>query len=207
MSLFHEVSFPFRIALGAVGGPERRTEISPLVSGREERNTPWHNSRRRWDAAPGVQSLDDAHALIHFFEARRGPLHGFRFRDPFDHKSCDPSATPGPLDQVIASADGVTREFALQKTYEQGGASWVRSITKPVAGSVRAAIDGEGAAISCDPATGLIDFASPPPAGATISAGFQFECPARFDTDRLEFQRDLVAAATLSRLPIIELLG
>lgn len=206
MSVFHEVSFPFRIALGAVGGPQRRTEIVPLVSGREERNTPWQNSRRRWDAAPGVQSLDDAHALIAFFEARRGPLHGFRFRDPLDHKSCAPSAAPDPLDQVVATADGIMTQFSLSKTYEQGGASWTRTITKPVAGSVRAAVGGVETPISCDTATGVITFSSPPPAGAAITAGFQFECPARFDTDRLEFHRDLVEAAVLSRLPVIELM-
>ncbi|WP_300529549.1 DUF2460 domain-containing protein [Maricaulis sp.] len=207
MSGFHEVSFPFRIALGAVGGPERRTEIVPLVSGREERNTPWQHSRRRWDVAPGVQSLADADALIAFFEARRGPLHGFRFRDPFDHKSCAPNRDPAPLDQVIGTGDGVQTQFALTKTYAHGGHDWTRPVTKPVEASVRAAVDGVESAISCDAATGVISFAVPPAAGMPVTAGFIFECPARFDTDRLDFQRDHVEAATLSRLPILELIG
>ena len=33
---------------------------------------------------------DVAHELIAFFEARRGRVHGFRFRDPVDWKSCAP---------------------------------------------------------------------------------------------------------------------
>ena len=42
-----------------------------------------------------------------FFEARRGKLHGFRFRDPFDFKSCAPSAVIAPTDQVIGAGDGI----------------------------------------------------------------------------------------------------
>ena len=41
MSAFHEVVFPLSIARGAIGGPERRTEIVTLANGREERNSPW----------------------------------------------------------------------------------------------------------------------------------------------------------------------
>ena len=69
MPAFHDVSFPLPIALGASGGPERRVEIVTLANGREERNTPWAGSRRRWDAGVGVRSLDDLHSLLTFFEA------------------------------------------------------------------------------------------------------------------------------------------
>jgi uncharacterized protein (TIGR02217 family) len=51
---FDDVRFPTVIARGAVGGPERRTEIVALVSGHEERNTPWADSRRRYDVGYGI---------------------------------------------------------------------------------------------------------------------------------------------------------
>ena len=70
---FHEVRFPANLSFGSVGGPERRTEVVTLTSGFEERNTPWAQSRRRYDAGVGLRSLDDVAALIAFFEARGLP--------------------------------------------------------------------------------------------------------------------------------------
>ena len=87
MTNFHEVLFPLDISLNAEGGPTRRTDIVTLVSGREERNSPWVGSRRRYNAGYGVKAMRDIDAVIAFFEARHGRLYGFRFRDPFDHAS------------------------------------------------------------------------------------------------------------------------
>jgi len=208
MAAFHEVRFPFAIALGAAGGPERRTEIVTLGSGREERNTPWANSRRRWDAGPGVVTLDDLHEVLAFFEARRGRLHGFRFRDPLDHKSCAPSQTPSASDQAIGAGDGAATAFQLVKAYASGGESWTRTIANPVDGSVVAAVGGVPAdpgAFTADPATGLITFNDPPGAGAAVTAGFEFDTPVRFDTDRFEASIEAFRAGAPISLPVIEI--
>ena len=53
---FHEVRFPANLSFGALGGPERRTEIVTLSNGFEERNTPWAHSRRRFDAGMVLRS-------------------------------------------------------------------------------------------------------------------------------------------------------
>ena len=58
MAGFHEILFPLDIALKSAGGPERKTEIVALGSGREERNARWAHSRRRYDAGYGVKTLD-----------------------------------------------------------------------------------------------------------------------------------------------------
>ena len=58
MAGFHEILFPLDIALKSAGGPERKTEIVALGSGREERNARWAHSRRRYDAGYGVKKLD-----------------------------------------------------------------------------------------------------------------------------------------------------
>ena len=94
---FHDVRFPAALSVGSSGGPERRTEIVTLSNGFEERNTPWAHSRRRYDAGLGVRSLDDLAEVVAFFEARHGQLHGFRWKDWADHKSCAPSAAPAAL--------------------------------------------------------------------------------------------------------------
>ena len=105
--MFHEIRFPTAISRAAHGGPERRTDVVVLGSGAEERNARWADSRRTYNAGYGVKSLDDLHAVIAFFEERRGRLHGFRWRDPLDWKSCPPEQTPAMLDYVIGQGDGV----------------------------------------------------------------------------------------------------
>ena len=82
------------------------------------------------------------HAVIAFFEERRGRLYGFRWRDRADWKSCAPGATPAATDQAIGTGDGATTAFQLVKTYGAVYAPWTRTIAKPVAGSVLVAVDG-----------------------------------------------------------------
>jgi uncharacterized protein (TIGR02217 family) len=144
---FHEVRFPDNISRGARGGPERRTQIVELASGDEERNASWANSRRRYDVAYGIRRADDLAAVVAFFEARNGRLHGFRFKDWGDHKSCLPSGTPSPTDQSIGTGDGTTTAFQLVKHYASGAQSWTRAIAKPVTGTVRIALGGRRAAL------------------------------------------------------------
>lgn len=206
---FHEIRFPLEIAFGATGGPERRTEIVTLGSGREERNSPWAASRRRYNAGYGLRSLDDIHEVIAFFEARHGRLHGFRWRDRADWKSCAPGGTPAAADQTIGTGDGTRTGFQLAKTYASGGASCSRVIAKPVAGTVRVAVNGagktEGADFTLDAASGLVTFTAPPPEGALVTAGFEFDVPVRFDTDFLEINLGSFEAGSIPNIPVIEL--
>ncbi len=206
MQAFHEVTFPLDVALGASGGPERRTDIVLLGSGREERNARWAHSRRRYDAGYGVKSLAGLQAVVAFFEERRGRLHGFRFRDRLDHASAQPGAAPSPTDQPIGTGDGERRAFALAKSYGLGASAYLRPIAKPVAGSVRVAVGGaETTGFSLDAATGLVTLASPPPAGAPVTAGFLFDVPVRFDTDRLDVNLTSFAAGEIPSIPLVEI--
>lgn len=203
MSAFHDVRFPLSIGLAARGGPERRTEIVPLVSGREERNAVWAGSRRRWDAAPGVRSLDDVALLLAFFEARRGRLHAFRFADPLDHKSCAPSAEMSATDQLLGEGDGARTEFQLTRTYGTGASAWTRAITHPVEATVLVAVDGAPAAFTVQDG-GVIVLDAPAPNGASVTAGYRFDTPARFDADRLEITAEGFRAGDLGAVPLIE---
>ena len=60
---FHHTRFPLDIALGARGGPERRTEVTTLAGGGEKRNGRWAHSRRRYNAGYGVKSRADMQAV------------------------------------------------------------------------------------------------------------------------------------------------
>jgi uncharacterized protein (TIGR02217 family) len=204
VSAFHEVLLPLPFALGASGGPERRVDIVTLGSGAEARNTPWAHGRRRYDIGGAVRTLDQVHALIAFFEARRGKLHGFRFRDPFDFKSCAPSATPSATDQVIGEGNGAQVAFPLRKSYGDGASAYVRPINKPVSASVLVAIEGVSASGFDLSVEGLLTFETPPAAGATISAGFLFDTPVRFDIDRLDLALDGFGAGHAVSVPLLE---
>jgi uncharacterized protein (TIGR02217 family) len=204
---FHEVRFPAPLSMGSSGGPERRTEIVSLSNGFEERNSPWAHSRRRYDAGLGVRSLDDLATVIAFFEARHGQLYGFRWKDWTDFKSCKPSAAPGPLDQDLGRGDGTTTQFALRKTYRSGGAAYERPILKPVEDTVRVAVGGSerpGNAFSADPSMGIVTFFAPPAANAKVTAGFEFDVPVRFDTDRITASLASLSAGEIPSIPVIE---
>ena len=204
---FHEVRFPDDISRGARGGPERRTQIVELASGDEERNARWANSRRRYDVAYGIRRVDDLAAVVAFFEARNGRLHGFRFKDWGDYKSCLPSATPSPTDQAIGTGDGATTAFQLVKRYASGNQIWTRTITKPVAGTVRVALDGaeQVGGWSVDTTNGVVTFGTAPAAGVAITAGFEFDVPVRFDTDALDVTLDLERLGSITSIPLLEL--
>jgi len=205
---FHEVRFPANLSFGSVGGPERRTEIVTLANGFEERNTPWAHSRRRYDAGIGLRSLDDVEALIAFFEARRGQLYAFRWKDWADYKSCPASRAPGPEDQIIGQGDGVTKVFALVKTYRSGAESYERPILKPVLGSVRVAVAGDPKVDTVeywvDVTSGAVTFAVPPDLGVAVTAGFEFDVPVRFDADRIQTSVASFQPGDVPNVPVLE---
>ena len=206
---FHEIRFPANLSFGSVGGPERYTDVVTLANGFEERNTPWAHSRRRYDAGVAMRGLDDIETLIAFFEARQGQIFGFRWKDWSDYKSCPALADPEYRDQIIAIGDDVTAAFPLVKTYRSGDESYARPITKPVAGTVRLGLDDdeqqEGIHYEVDTTTGIVTFAHPPNAGLRITAGFEFDVPVRFDTDRIQTSMASFQAGDVPNVPVVEI--
>jgi len=205
---FHEVRFPAGLSFGSTGGPERHTDIVTLANGFEERNTPWAHSRRRYDAGVAMRSLDDVAELIAFFEARQGQLYGFRWKDWSDCRSCLPTKTPAYDDQVIATGDGETDSFQLTKLYRSGAHGYSRPIRKPAAGTVLVGVGGdelqEGVHFEVDTATGLVVLAEVPPEGAQVTAGFEFDVPVRFDTDRIQVSVASFRAGDVPNVPVVE---
>ena len=203
---FHHVRFPLDIALGARGGPERMTDVVTLASGREQRNGRWRHSRRRYNAGYGVKYRAEMAAVLHFFEERRGRLHGFLWRDGLDHSSGGP--VPTALDQAIGTGDGARTSFQLTKRYGADFDPYLRPITRPVAATVRVAVDGleQASGWTVDEATGVIGFAVAPANGAAVTAGFLFDVPVRFDTDRLDVELSSFEGAEAPSIPVVEIL-
>jgi len=200
---FHDVRLPARLAFGSTGGVERKTEVVVLASGHERRTTPWAHGRRRWLIGAGVRSLEDMAELTAFFEARRGRLHAFRFKDFADWKSCAPSAPVVATDQPLGTGDGIRRAFQLVKRY----GDVVREISKPVAGGVRVAINGAELppdAFDLNPASGVVTLESAPVSGVEVAAGFTFDVPVRFDSDRLDVTLEGFDAGRIAAVPLVE---
>ena len=189
---FHDVTFPLRVAFGASGGPERVNEIVALANGGEQRNARRAHARRRFDAGTGVRSLADLREVVGFFEARRGSLTAFRFRDPLDDA----------LDGEFARGDGATRTFRLVKRYGEGPDAYERPITHPRPGTVEVAVDGEPVVASID--GGTIELAEPPTNGASITARCRFDVPVRFDCEHLVVSIAAFEAGEVPTIPLVE---
>ena len=195
MNSFHDVQFPLALSRGAKLTVQTASEVVELSSGREVRNARWAEPRRRWTIAGAISSEARVKELITFFEARRGNVHAFRFRDALNYSSGGDA--PSPLDQIVGVGDGETQNFQLAKDG--------KAITKPVAGSVRIAIEGaETSAFSVDLLSGVITFDDPPVSGADIRAGFLFDVPVRFESVSLDIAFDAYRAGRAPNLSIIE---
>lgn len=123
-----------------------------------------------------------------------------------DYKSCLPSVRISELDQQIGMGDGTTTNFALVKAYGSGPETYLRRIVKPVANTIRVALNGaeQFTGWAADVTTGIVSFDAAPDAGVTITAGFEFDTPVRFDADMLDVTLDLERLGSITAIPLIE---
>ncbi|MFA6280377.1 MAG: DUF2460 domain-containing protein [Bdellovibrionales bacterium] len=203
---FDEVRLPLRVRYGASGGPQFLTDVVTTQSGHERRNQCWAQARRRFDARTGVVTAADASLLAAFFQARAGRARGFRLKDWSDFTSAiDGVSALTFVDQAIGVGDGSQTQFQLVKNYGSGGVIHAREIRKPVEGSVLIGVDGvlHETGWSVEATTGVVTFAQAPASGAAITAGFAFDVPVRFDTDRLTMTHE-DQKLTQAEIPLIE---
>ncbi len=195
---FHEVRFPDDIAYGATGGPEFATSVVATASGYEQRNINWSAARGRWDVASGLKKQTQLDTLIAFFRARKGRVHGFRFKDWTDYKATA---------QALGTGNGTITTFQLIRTYSSGGSTDVRTITKPVAGTVNVYLAGvlQASGWSVNTTTGVITFTTAPANGVAVSADYEFDVPVRFDTDRMAVTIEQINLHQWSGIGIVEI--
>jgi len=67
------------------------------------------------------------------------------------------------------------------------------------------AVDGVEVVFSVELSTGQVTLDTAPADGAEVTAGFAFDCPVRFDTDRLDIALDAIGAGR-AQVPLIELI-
>jgi uncharacterized protein (TIGR02217 family) len=195
---FHEIRFPDNVAYGATGGPEFATTVVVTGAGHEQRNANWAEARGRWDVGTGLKNQAQLDALIAFFRARKGKAYGFRFKDWTDFKATG---------ELLGIGDDATAEFQLIKRYPSGSAVEVRTIGKPVAGTVRIYLDSveQLSGWSVDVTTGIVTFTTPPAQDVDVTADFEFDVPVRFDTDHMAVTIETYKLHRWQQIPIVEL--
>jgi uncharacterized protein (TIGR02217 family) len=198
MTGFHEVRFPDNIAYGATGGPEFATTVVATSAGHEKRNVNWAEARGRWYVASGLKKQAQIDELIAFFRARRGKAYGFRFKDWTDCKATG---------ELLGTGDDAQTQFQLVKHYSSGSVIEVRTIIKPVAGTVKVCVDSveQPSGWAVDTTTGLVTFGTAPELGVEVTADFEFDVPVRFDTDRMAVTIETYQLHNWQQIPIVEL--
>jgi uncharacterized protein (TIGR02217 family) len=195
---FDDVQFPPVIARGARGGPAYSTSIVETTSGAEQRNANWSKSRGRWNVGTGLRHAADLAALVAFFHARRGRHRGFRFKDWTDYAGTG---------QLLGTGDGATTTFRLRRVYASGGQTVYRTVTRPVVGTATLHLNGvaQSSGVAVNYMTGLVTFTVAPGVGVAVTADFQFDVPARFDTDELDLELFHADLGQWPEVPVVEL--
>jgi uncharacterized protein (TIGR02217 family) len=195
---FNEAQFPNDISYGAQGGARFSTDVVETFSGWEQRNINWSESRGQWNVSHGVKTESQLATLIAFFRACRGKAIGFRFKDWSDYKATS---------QIIGTGNGVLTTFQLVKSYTAGSITVDRKITKPVSGTIQVYRNGvlQVSGVSTDFTTGIVTFTVAPALGVVITANFEFDVPARFDTDDLGISLDTFQFGSWNSIPIVEI--
>ena len=209
MSFIETPRFPADISYGSRGGPGYNTTIIEVNSGDEYRNIGWENALCRFDVAYGVRDQDDMEELIKYFHAMVGRLHGFRFKDHSDYKSCKIYESVAATDSFLGYGDGSETEFQIKKEYDEAELDRsYRKITKPISGTVLVRVNyillTETTDYTIDYATGIISLNTPAPNGLPVQSGFEFDVPVRFDSDQLPIDLENYLNAN-ARVPLVEI--
>jgi uncharacterized protein (TIGR02217 family) len=183
---FVEERFPDDISWGSIGGPRFRTTIIESGGGHEQRNIDWSQARGKWSVVHGAKTREQMDNLIAWFYAMHGRAHGFRFKDHTDFTA---------ENEWFGDGDGAEDEFQLVKTYDIIGQAYVRTIAKPVVGTVHVFLDGveqvEVTDWSLDYTTGLVTMVVPPLATPEVLTWTgDFDVPVRFDSDEMAVSDD-----------------
>jgi uncharacterized protein (TIGR02217 family) len=191
---FLETRLLDRHGYGISGGPGYKTTVIAAGSGAEQRVGQWAHARARYSVPSGILKAAAFADILAAFHACQGRLHGFRFKDRSDY-------------QVTAAEDLVeisSTTFQLVKRYTAAGQTRVRTIAKPVAGTVKVwdGITEITAGWTIDTTTGIVTFAEAPI--YTPAWTGEFDVPVRFDTDAFDVSHEDFDVRVWSDIPIVE---
>jgi Conserved hypothetical protein 2217 (DUF2460) len=133
MTGFHEVRFPDNIAYGATGGPEFATTVVATGSGHENAQRQLVRGARPLGCRERAQEAGTDRRADRILPGQERS----RLRLPV--QGLDRLQGNGEL---LGTGDDATTQFQLVKHYPSGSVIEVRTITKPIAGTVKVYLDG-----------------------------------------------------------------
>ena len=155
----------------------------------------WADARCAYNISTGIRTRAQMDEVIATFRVAGGKAYSFRFKDWSDYSA-------SAVDMVMVSST----VYQLVKRYTVGAQEYVRNITKPKSGTVSITVSGSPVVPSgIDYSTGLVTFAAAP--AATPKASFEFDVPARFDTDKLPVQVNSFDIETVPQIDLVEVTG
>ncbi len=196
---FIEERFPTDISYGATGGPQFSTDIVATGAGYEQRNANWQMPLARYNLAHGVKTEVQLLTLISFFRACQGRAIGFRFKDWMDYRV---------VNQAIGIGDDKTSTFPLYATYQVAKLQIKRRIYKivPDTFTLRTTFRQYGPTeYKVDYEQGVVSLYYALDADVQLFASFEFDIPARFDTDHLTATMDNFGLNSWHNIPIVEI--
>ncbi len=204
----HHVRLAETLALSVRRAQQFTTEIVTAASGFEIRNARRAMARRHYILESGPIALSEGQKLSAFFNTRRGRQFGFLLRDWMDEHSGNDAAINNDA-PLLPIADAVN-SFALIKTYASETGDIQRRIFKPRRDGFKLSAHGRALQIdkdfTLDTVRGRVTMTENNYHAADLSAGFYFDTPVRFDSDRLEIERLEGDMVRIRAVPIIELM-
>lgn len=116
-----DITFPARIALGALRSSEWSTAVNPTFGGWAQRNSNRSRALHSWDISFSVRTASDYESIVDHFHQVRGQANSFPFWDYLDHTA---TSAEGVLTLVSGS------NYQLYKRYGSSN-SFDRKITRP----------------------------------------------------------------------------
>lgn len=205
---FIDERLPVEVEQGAQGGPGFKTTVTSLSSGFEKRNQVWSNARSKFDVGYGIQNKEAYSEVLAFFYVCKGMAHSFRFKDWADFEVGSTDAH-----ELIGTGTGALATFQIIKTYTVGSSTYVRTITKPIDGTlsvwVADVLKTETTHYNVNYATGVITFTggNEPGNGLQVKVVCEYDIVVRFDTDDMSVTLSTYDAGSIPNVPLVEVRG
>ena len=200
------------ISYGSSYQDDYAVNVSVTSGGQEYRSLVHRFPVRRFDISYMLNRIDMWTQLVNLYQRAYGKYAGFRARCYDEYSSNGSVGTPTTLDQPTLVLTATTRQLVKQYgTDKTAGATGYpyRVIKKPVSGTVVAAKNGvtltPTTQFTVDTTTGIVTV---PTAiiTDTITAGFQFDFPVRFDS-AMPIGQDFPNERMIESVVLVELLN
>lgn len=210
---YHNDRLPVGIEQGSSGGPGWDNRIVELPdSGADEIVQVSSSPRWKFNIGFAVAQHGNVATVNAHYINRGGAANSFPFKHWTDFNSTASGTYTGTVnhqDQLIGTGDGSTKNFQLIKRYTSGSQTFVRTIRKPVSGTVVVALDTtqQTSGFTVDHSTGIVSFTTAPTLGVLVKAGFEFDVPVRYgeDADKwFEVRHDAYDASSVPSLTLVE---